>query len=810
MAIKAKKTDTSSRKGKLLLTSSAGAKKSGTMTAKKASQKKSSVFSKKKTLTIKSAGKKLFRKTVSAKSKKNASASEVKKKSQTQVKAKLVKNSATKRTASSVVAKGNFVPKTGGKTLVVVESPTKARTLTKILGPKYVVKASIGHIVDLPKSRLGIDIENHFKPEYILVKGKAPVKKELVTASEKAGRILLAADPDREGEAIAWHVAELLGVNPNDNCRIRFHEITSEAVKKAVKNPGPIDMNRVDAQQARRVLDRLVGYKLSPLLWQKIKRGLSAGRVQSVALAIICQREKEIETFKPQDYWNVYVEASAEDGRKYRLHVEKENGRSLIKEGKTLLINSLSAVKKIEETLKTEQLVVDSFTSRKNARRQPVPFKTSTLQQMSASRLGFAPRRTMSIAQSLFEGVTIQGHGTVGLITYMRTDSLRMAPEAIAQARGVIQKKWGKKYLPAKAVLYQAGANAQDAHEAIRPTDFTLSPEAVKSSLTPEQFKLYDMIWRRSIASQMAPAIVNVSTLECSSGCYGLRAQGSTVEFNGWGAEWGLDIKDTLLPAAEKGEKLNADKITSEKEQTLPPSRYTESSLIKTLEDDGIGRPSTYASIVETLYDRLYVTREDGRKLKPTELGISVNKFLLEHFDGNSASPIVDIGFTSSMENSLDQVESGKVNWVQLISKFWTPFTSAIAEAEKAPSLPAPQPEQTGEMCPLCGRPLVKKHGRFGEFIGCSGFPECHYIKPVQKKIGVPCPKCGAEHGGEVVQRKSKKGRVFYGCSRYPQCDYVSWNKPAAQKCPVCGGLMEYEGKSRTPVCTKCGHRGTE
>ncbi len=691
--------------------------------------------------------------------------------------------------------------------MIVVESPTKAKTLTKILGSKYVVKASVGHIVDLPKSRLGIDIDDGFKPEYILVKGKAPIKKELLAASQNASRVLLAADPDREGEAIAWHVARLLGVDPEENCRIRFHEITSEAVKNAVKTPGPIDMKRVNAQQARRVLDRLVGYKLSPLLWQKIKRGLSAGRVQSVALAIICQREDEIAAFKPQTYWDITTEAQSDDGRDYKLHVEKEGGKSLLKDGKTLAIDSAEKKQVIEKTLKTEPLTVDSYTVKKNAKRAPAPFKTSTLQQMAASRLGFAPRHTMSIAQSLFEGVSIPGHGTVGLITYMRTDSLRMAPEALAQARQVIQEKWGKKYLPPKAVTYQAGANAQDAHEAIRPTDFSLIPDEIKASLSPQQFKLYDMIWRRSVASQMSNAVVNQSVLECSCGNYGLRAQGSSVDFDGWGAVWKIDMKDALLPPAEKGEKLDVLKVVSEEKQTTPPSRYTESSLIKTLEDDGIGRPSTYATIVETLYDRLYVTRENGRKLKPTELGMTVNGFLLGHFDGKSTSPIVDAGFTSSMENALDQVESGSVDWVSLIGQFWTPFMEAVAEAEKAPALPPPAPELTGEMCPVCGKPLVKKHGRFGEFIGCSGFPECHYIKPVQKEIGVLCPKCGAEHGGQVVQRKTKKGRTFYGCSRYPDCDYVSWNRPAAERCPLCGGVMEYRGKSQHPVCTKCGHQ---
>lgn len=728
-----------------------------------------------------------------------------KKKSDSAKKTATAKKSPSRRT--KVSSPQPFVPQKGGKTLIVVESPTKAKTLTKILGSAYIVKASVGHIADLPKSRLGIDIDDGFKPEYILVQGKAPVKKELLTASQKASRVLLAADPDREGEAIAWHVARLLGVDPAEDCRIRFHEITSEAVKSAVKTPGPIDMKRVNAQQARRVLDRLVGYKLSPLLWQKIKRGLSAGRVQSVALAIICRREKEIEAFKPQTYWDVFVEASADGARNYRLHLEKENGRSLLKNGKTLAIDTAEKVRTIEQDLKTQAVIVDSFMEKKTSTKAPAPFKTSTLQQMAASRLGFAPRHTMSVAQSLFEGVSIPGHGTVGLITYMRTDSLRMAPEALAQARRLIEAKWGKKYLPPKAAVYRAGANAQDAHEAIRPTDFSLIPDEIKAALTPQQYRLYDMIWRRSVASQMSSAVVNASVLECSCGRWGLRAQGSTVDFDGWGAVWKLDAKSAVLPPAEKGEKLDVSGVSSEEKQTTPPARYTESSLIKTLEDDGIGRPSTYATIVETLYDRFYVTREEGRKLKPTELGMTVNGFLLEHFDGKSPSPIVDAGFTSSMENALDEVESGNTDWVSLIAQFWTPFMKAVAQAEKAPALPPPAPELTGENCPECGKPLVKKHGRFGEFIGCSGFPECHYIKPVQKKIGVPCPKCGAEQGGEVVQRRTKKGRTFYGCSRYPDCDYVSWNKPAAEKCPLCGGLMEYRGKSREAVCTKCGHR---
>ncbi len=695
-----------------------------------------------------------------------------------------------------------------GKTLIVVESPTKAKSLTKILGPGYMVKASVGHIVDLPKSRLAIDIEHGFKPEYILVKGKANIKKELQKAAADAGKILLAADPDREGEAIAWHVSTLLGVDPASDCRIRIHEITSEAVKNAVKAPEPIDMNRVNAQQARRVLDRLVGYQLSPLLWRKIRRGLSAGRVQSVALAIICDKEREIEAFVPQDYWNIFVDASAEGGRQYRLHVERENGVSLMIDGKTLAIDTLQKAQSIEQALRSEPLTVTSFTVKGTSRKAPTPFKTSTLQQMAASRLGFSPRRTMGVAQSLFEGVMIPERGVTGLITYMRTDSLRMAPEALSQARSVIREKWGDKYLPAKAVQYQAGANAQDAHEAIRPTDFTLAPDLVKASLTPEQYRLYDLIWRRSLASQMTPAKVNAATIECQSGAYGLRAQGMSLSFDGWGAVWPLDVKESMLQTAAAGETLSVEEVRLEQDQTRPPLRYTESSLIKTLEEDGIGRPSTYATIVETLYDRAYVLREEDRKLRPSELGRIVDKFLLAHFSAESASPIVNVGFTATMENSLDQIESGKIDWVDLVGHFWTPFSEAIEKAEDAPAVPPPPPELTGEMCPECGRPLVKKRSRFGEFIGCSGFPECRYIQPLQKKIGVPCPKCGADEGGEVVQRKSKKGRTFYGCSRYPNCDYASWNKPAAAKCPVCGAVMEYVGRSRTPVCPKCGHKG--
>ncbi|EFC90340.1 DNA topoisomerase I [Dethiosulfovibrio peptidovorans DSM 11002] len=697
-----------------------------------------------------------------------------------------------------------------GTVLVVVESPTKAKTLTKMLGPGYTVKASVGHIMDLPKSRLAIDVDSNFQPEYILVKGKAKIKKELVSLASKSRKVLLASDPDREGEAIAWHLAGLMDIEPDSECRIRVHQITKDAVVQALDDPEPIDMAKVNAQQARRVLDRLVGYTLSPLLWKKIRYGLSAGRVQSVALTILCRREKEIETFEPQPYWIVEVDGSSEDGRRYHLKVEKKDGKTLMVKGRPMKIDSAEKAQEIVETVKREGITVTSFTTREGRRKAPAPLKTSTLQQEAARRLGFSPRRAMRVAQSLFEGINIHGRGLTGLITYMRTDSLRLAPEAIGSIRDLISKGWGKNYLPEKANVFSSKGRSQDAHEAIRPTDISLKPEDIKSELTPEQYRLYDLIWRRTVACQMTPAKIDNSTVEAASGPYGLRQKGAVVRFEGWGAVWPIETKDDIVSPAVEGETLSVDGVDQERKETKPPARFTEASLIKTLEDEGVGRPSTYASIVETLYDRAYVEKDDEKHLVPTALGRSVDDFLLDHFDGDSVSPIVNTGFTATMEESLDLVEENERDWVDVVSQFWEPFTRAIAEAEKAPKVPPPPPEFIGEDCPECGKPLVKKRGRFGEFIACSGYPECKYTRPILKKIGVPCPKCGSEKGGEVVQRKSKKGRNFYGCSRYPDCDFVSWNKPAVERCPECGGLMEYKGRSRTPVCTQCGHKGVE
>lgn len=709
--------------------------------------------------------------------------------------------------AKTAVRKKNTASeKSNGKTLIIVESPTKAHTLSKILGSRYMVKASMGHIRDLPKSRIAIDIENDFKPEYILVKGKAKLKNELVKAASECKQVLLASDPDREGEAISWHLAYLLGVDVNSPSRIRIYEITSKAVKEAVQKPGPIDMNKVKAQQARRILDRLVGYTLSPLLWKKIRYGLSAGRVQSVALTLICDREKEIRAFVPKEYWVVMVNASADDGRAYSLRVESCEGKSLLKNGKSLGIQKADEAEKIASDILNATLKVKSFTTKESIRRALPPFKTSTLQQEAARKLSFSPRRTMRVAQSLFEGVSIPKRGTTGLITYMRTDSLRLAPEALAMARGYISANFDDKYLPGKPNFFSAKGRSQDAHEAIRPTDVTLTPDSLKEVLNRDQLKLYGLIWKRYVASQMSEAIVANSVLDAESGPYGLRQIGSRLVFDGWSAVWPLELKEDTLSAAEEGEILSVDSVDKDQRFTSPPARYSEAKLIKTLEDNGVGRPSTYATIVETLYDRNYVEKNEDKRLVPTSLGMTVDGFLLQYFDEKSPSAIVDVNFTARMEDDLDNIEGNKQEWLDVISEFWKCFSKAMDLAEKADKVPLPPPEPIGEDCPQCGAPLVKKRGRFGEFIACSAYPKCKFSRPILDKIGVMCPKCGETQGGEVIKRKTKKGRrrVFYGCSRYPDCDFVSWDAPTGEKCSVCGGPMFVRVGRKRSYCPQC------
>lgn len=698
--------------------------------------------------------------------------------------------------------------KASGKTLVIVESPSKAKTLMGILGSKYVVRSSVGHIRDLPRSRMAIDIENDFAPEYILVKGKAAIKNELAAMAQSASNVLLASDPDREGEAIAWHLAELLGLDVSEKCRVRFYEITANAVRSAVQNPDVVDLNKVDAQQARRILDRLVGYTLSPLLWNKIRYGLSAGRVQSVALDLICEREREIARFVPEEYWAVTVRANASGGRAYEMKVDKWEGKSLWKNGMPLLIRDREMADAILSEVGSHPIHVSEFRLRNGKRSAPPPFRTSTLQQEAARRLSMAPRQTMRVAQELYEGLNLPGHGHVGMITYMRTDSLRLSAEAVEACRAYIAGNYDAPYLPKTPNVYAAPGRSQDAHEAVRPTDVTLTPDSLKDVLTPEQFRLYDMIWRRFVACQMESAVVANSTLLAEAGRAGMRQLGESLIFEGWSAVWPLDLKGNRMDKAEEGEPL--DFVSAEKEQrfTKPPARYSEATLIKTLEEDGVGRPSTYATIVDTLFGRGYVEKNEEKRLFPTSLGMTVDEFLKRYFDRKDLSSIVDAGFTAQMEKELDEVEEAKRRWLDVVREFWTEFSKTVEEARGAEKVPLPEPEPIGEDCPECGKPLVKKRGRFGEFIACTGYPECRYTRAILSTIGVKCPKCGEESGGEIVKRRSKKGKTFYSCSRYPDCDYISWNPPTGEKCPECGEELFKRGKTR--FCQGCGYKEQE
>lgn len=674
---------------------------------------------------------------------------------------------AGKRKSGSGKADAKFTAYSG-KTLVVVESPAKARTLEKILGARYKVLASAGHVLDLPKGRLAIDTEHGFKPEYIQVRGKADLIKTLKGASAASAHTILASDPDREGEAIAWHLASLLGIEADSRCRIRMHEITEHGVKSAISAPDTINVKLVEAQQARRILDRLVGYELSPLLWYKVQRGLSAGRVQSVALRIVCEREEEIERFIPEEYWLVDVSASAFDGRNYKLRVEKYKN-------KPLTISNEKEAQAAEEAIRGGKLIVDEFSTKESGKEPNAPFRTSTLQQEASRRLGFSPKRTMRIAQSLYEGVEIPGRGPTGLITYMRTDSLRLAPEAVAASRSFIASSFGEKYLPGKPKIYTTRGRAQDAHEAIRATDAGLTPESVKEHLTQEQFRLYELIWSRFIASQMADAKIARTNLICSSAGYQMKQSGVAVTFDGWGRVYPLGIKDVTMEPAKKGEELSVTEVTKEQKFTQPQPRYTEAGLVKILEEKGIGRPSTYATIIDTLSLRGYVEHsEDDKRLVPTKLGRLVNSFLVKYF-----SSIINESFTADMEKELDQVESGDVDWEKLVSGFWGSFKPEVDNVSANAESMRPEPEKTGEKCPECGKELVIKRGRFGEFIACAGYPECRYTRKIIRTTGIKCPKCGT---GELVRRRATKGkmagRYFYGCTNYPECDYVSWKKP--------------------------------
>lgn len=677
------------------------------------------------------------------------------------------------------------------KTLVIVESPSKAKTIGKYLGSRYNVIASVGHVRDLPKSKLGIDIDDNFEPQYISIRGKGDLIKSLKKEASKASKVYLATDPDREGEAISWHLAFLLDLDPEEACRIEFNEITKDTIKEAIKHPRKINMGLVDAQQARRVLDRLVGYQISPLLWRKVRKGLSAGRVQSAALKIICDREREIEKFEPKEFWNITAEFKK--GKKFQAKLAEANGKKILVENKAQNDN-------IIKELNSGEFVVSDVKEKVRMQKPYPPFTTSSLQQDAGNKLNFNAKKTMMIAQQLYEGVDVKGRGTTGLITYLRTDSVRVSDAAKQAAKELIVSKFGAEY-SANNVFSNKKKDIQDAHEAIRPAIIELEPELIKDSLTADQFKLYKLIWNRFMASQMSQSKSNSMQVSIANGIYGFKANGSELLFDGFRRLYNTadDEGAKLLPSLEKDEKLKAESLKGEQSFTQPPARYTEASLVKELEDKDIGRPSTYAPIVSTLTERKYVGREK-KALKPTELGFLVNDLMEEYF-----KDIVDAGFTANMENRLDDVEVGSQKWKDLISEFYGPFKKELDIADSAIEKIVVEDVPTGELCELCGKPMVIKAGRFGDFIACSGYPECKNTKPIIKTIGVKCPNCGKD----IVARKSKRGRLFYGCSGYPDCKTVFWNKPTDKRCPECNSiLLEKKTKNKNFVCSneKCGY----
>ena len=677
------------------------------------------------------------------------------------------------------------------KTLVIVESPSKAKTIGKYLGSRYNVIASVGHVRDLPKSKLGIDIDDNFEPQYISIRGKGDLIKSLKKEASKASKVYLATDPDREGEAISWHLAFLLDLDPEEACRIEFNEITKDTIKEAIKHPRKINMGLVDAQQARRVLDRLVGYQISPLLWRKVRKGLSAGRVQSAALKIICDREREIEKFEPKEFWNITAEFKK--GKKFQAKLAEANGKKILVENKAQNDN-------IIKELNSGEFVVSDVKEKIRMQKPYPPFTTSSLQQDAGNKLNFNAKKTMMIAQQLYEGVDVKGRGTTGLITYLRTDSVRVSDAAKQAAKELIVSKFGAEY-SANNVFSNKKKDIQDAHEAIRPAIIELEPELIKDSLTADQFKLYKLIWNRFMASQMSQSKSNSMQVSIANGIYGFKANGSELLFDGFRRLYNAadDEGAKLLPSLEKDEKLKAESLKGEQSFTQPPARYTEASLVKELEDKDIGRPSTYAPIVSTLTERKYVGREK-KALKPTELGFLVNDLMEEYF-----KDIVDAGFTANMENRLDDVEVGSQKWKDLISEFYGPFKKELDIADSAIEKIVVEDVPTGELCELCGKPMVIKAGRFGDFIACSGYPECKNTKPIIKTIGVKCPNCGKD----IVARKSKRGRLFYGCSGYPECKTVFWNKPTNKRCPECNSiLLEKKTKNKNFVCSneKCGY----
>lgn len=738
------------------------------------------------------------------------------------------------------------------KSLLIVESPTKVRTLSKFLGKEFAIKASIGHVKDLPKKDLGVDTENDFQPTYVVIKGKEKILKELKKASKEADRVFLAPDPDREGEAIAWHIAEELNGDSDKILRVEFNEITERAVKEAIKKPRRLNPDLFNAQQARRILDRLVGYKLSPLLWRKVRRGLSAGRVQSVALRLVVEREREIETFKPVEYWSITATLEGKEPPPFDAKLHQI-------EGKKAEIGNETETNRVVSDLEDKQFIVKKIEKKKKSRSPAPPFITSTLQQEASRKLRFTAKKTMLIAQQLYEGVELGTEGSVGLITYMRTDSVRIAVESQEEARGFIIKEFGDEYLPTTPPVYKSKKSSQDAHEAIRPTSVFRTPQSIKNYLSRDQYRLYSLVWNRFLASQMKPAQLEQTTIDIEAGEYIFRATGTVVKFPGFMSLYteGIDDKteeeEGKLPVLKEGDILKKLSITPRQHFTQPPPRYTEATLVKELEARGIGRPSTYAAILSTIQERKYVEKMENR-FKPTELGSLVNDLLVQRF-----SDVMDYNFTARMEDNLDKVESGEFRWIDVVTDFYNPFNKDLSEAMESPGKVKPADIPTEEVCEKCGKPMVIKWGRHGRFIACSGFPECKNTKPLEgqkseirsqeseiQQTDEKCEKCGSpmvlksgrygkflacsrypkckgtkpvgigikcpEDDGEIVEKKTKKGKVFYSCSNYPGCKFATWYKPVPRNCPRCieGVLAEKRTKKeKSLVCIKkgCGYK---
>ncbi len=684
--------------------------------------------------------------------------------------------------------------------LVILESPSKAKTVKKYLGAGYEVVASTGHIIDLPKSKLGVDVDNNFQPQYVNMKDKSDIIKELKKRAKESDIVYLATDPDREGEAIAWHLSHLLNIDENAKVRVTFNEITKTGVQYGMSHPRTIDNDIVNAQQTRRILDRIVGYKLSPFLWKKVRRGLSAGRVQSVAVRIIVDREEEIKAFKTTEYWSVDAKLSAPSSKKiFPAKLAEIDGQKVSLENK-------EQTDKVLEELKGAEFVVTNLKKSQRKKQPAPPFTTSTLQQEASRRLSFQARRTMKAAQELYEGVDVEDMGAVGLITYMRTDSLRISDEAKTAAAEMIKNVYGKEYLPEKPRVYRSKNNAQDAHEAIRPTNVELTPAMVKKSLTSDQFKLYKLIWERFMASQMANAVMDTVSAEITANNCLFKANGYSVKFDGftklYEEQKDADEQGGALPKLENGEKLKAVEVTGNQHFTQPPARYNEASLIKALEENGIGRPSTYAPTISTILDRHYVEREAGNQLRPTPLGEVITELLKDKFRN-----IVDVKFTAKVENSLDDIEKGTKDWVDTLSKFYKGFAQSLEKAEQdmeGKHVKIPD-EPTDIKCEVCGKNMVIKIGPYGKFLGCSGFPECKFTKKIVTETKGNCPKCGKK----MLLKKSKKGKPFYGCENFKDCNFMTWDVPLEEKCPQCGStLFKKTGRQGKIYCLKdgCGY----